>query len=80
MKTNSKKLDKAMIGRLYEWGGLYIYRVSYFDPILFKTIKLPATFNEDSAKETIESYKRSGFAVALTTELVKFDGAFNQIK
>lgn len=65
-----------MLKRLYAFGALMVYRVSYFDPVMFRTINLPQTFSEERAKETAESHRRSGFAVSVSWELVRFDGAF----
>lgn len=69
------KLDLNVIQRLYDFGGLMVHRVSYFDPTKFEVVSLPPTFSEEHAKALAESYR--SFDVSTVSELVKFDGAFS---
>lgn len=69
-------LDVVMIKRLYKFGGLMAYRVTYFDPLQFKTVDMPTTFSEEVANEQLAEKKRYKFTAALEQFIIKFDGAF----
>ena len=70
------ELDIAVMRRLYAFGGLLVYRVTYFDPVLFQIKSGKATFSEESAKKEMDGLRRSGFNSTLESFMVKFDGAF----
>lgn len=42
-------LDTDLRGKLHEFGGLMVYRASYFDPLTWKVVEEPPTFNEEAA-------------------------------
>lgn len=69
--------DMDVLRRLYDFGGLLVYRVAYFDPALFKVTNVCVTFSEEAAKEELERLKRSGFTAGMESFMVKFDGAFS---
>ncbi len=69
-------LDVAIMKRLYNFGGLMAYRVTYFDPLQFKTVDMPATFSEELANEQLAEKKRYKFTAGLAQFIIKFDGAF----
>ena len=72
------ELDIEMMRRLYDFGGLLAYRVSYFDPVSFSVAHLPATFQESAATAQLERLKRDGFTAGMVEFLVKFDGAYSK--
>ena len=69
-------LDVAMMKRLYKFGGLTAYRVTYFDPLQFKTVDMPATFSEELANEQLAEKKRWKFTAGMAQFIIKFNGAF----
>lgn len=71
------KLDLELMSNLYAFGGLTVYEVSYFDPVQFRVVSVKKTFNAVEAKETAEKWKKD-FQVAISSYLVKFDGAFQK--
>ena len=70
--------DMEMLRRLYDFGGLLVYRVAYFDPALFKVTNGRVTFSEEAAKAELEGLKRAGFTAGMESFMVKFDGAFSK--
>jgi hypothetical protein len=70
--------DMDILKRLYDFGGMLVYQVSYFDPMLFQVIKGTPTFSEDMAKAELGRLQRDGFAAGITSFMVKFDGAFSK--
>lgn len=74
--ANKPELNMEVMQKLYEFGGLAVYRVSYFDPVIFKIVTRKPTFNEDAAKEELNQLSKAGFPASLETFMVNFDGAF----
>ena len=72
------ELDMEIMRRLYDFGGLLAYRVSYFDPLRFEVVHMPATFHQPTAEAALEAKKRDGFTAGVAEFLVKFDGAFSK--
>lgn len=70
--------DMDMLRRLYDFGGLLVYQVSYFDPLMFQVVKGRTTFSEEVAKAELEHLKRTGFTAGMEQFMVKFDGAFSK--
>lgn len=70
--------DMDMLRRLYDFGGLQVYRVAYFDPVLFKVTNGRVTFSEETAQTELEGLKRAGFTAGMESFIVKFDGAFSK--
>lgn len=75
-KHKAHELDFDVMRKLYDFGGLNVYRVTYFDPILFKVTSGYFTFNEETAQAEIDRLKRAGFTAGMESFIVKFDGAF----
>lgn len=72
------EMDVDVMRSLYDFGGLLVYRVAYFDPILFKVTNVLVTFSEEAAQEKLDGLKRAGFTVGMESFMVKFDGAFSK--
>lgn len=70
------QLDIDVMRKLYEFGGLLSYHVTYFDPVIFQTIETQPTFDEKVAKVTLQQCKEYGRPAKLVEKLIKFDGAF----
>lgn len=70
--------DMEVLRKLYDFGGLMVYRVAYFDPVMFKVTNGRVTFNEETAKEELEGLKRAGFTAGMESFMVHFDGAFKR--
>lgn len=71
------ELDVEMIRKLYAFGGLIVYRVSYFDAVLFSVETRRVTFSQEAAKAELERLKLAGFTAEIESFLVGFDGAFS---
>lgn len=78
MSIKTPELNIDVLRQLYEFGGLLVYRVVYFDPVLFKVTNVIDTFSEETAKAEIERLKSVGFTAGMESFLVKFDGAFSK--
>jgi hypothetical protein len=61
---------------LYDSGGLFAYKVVFFDSALCSLVERRATFNEDVAKEEVKALKDVGFVAGYKQIMIKFDGAF----
>lgn len=70
--------DMDMLRRVYDFGGLLVYRVAYFDPVQFRVTNGRVTFSEEAAQEELEGLKRAGFTAGMEAFMVKFDGAFSK--
>lgn len=69
-------LDVEKIAKLYEFGALRVYEVSYFDVITF-TVKLELrTFSEARAMKVHGELEKSGFTASVRDYFVRFDGAY----
>ena len=73
-----RKLDHDCIDRLYEFGGLLVYDLYIFDPLLFKKVQIASTFKEEEAKREYDSQKSRGFHAEVTSHMVFFNGAFSK--
>lgn len=73
---NAPELDEEVMRKLYVFGALLAYRVSYFDPLRFEVVHLPLTFNESVAKAELDTKKSHGFTAGMAELFVRFDGAF----
>ena len=78
MSIETPDLDIETLRRLYDFGGLLVYRVVYFDPVLFRVTNGRVTFSEEAAKAELEGLKRAGFMAGIESFMVKFDGAFSK--
>lgn len=70
------ELDVEVMRRLYEFGGLQVYTVTWFDPLTFATEVVVVTFSEEFARARYASIKDTGAIVRLDIVTVKFNGAF----
>ena len=70
--------DMDTLRRLYDFGGLLVYRVVYFDPMLFRVANGRVTFSEEAAQAELDGLKRAGFTAGMESFMVKFDGAFSK--
>lgn len=71
------ELDIELMEKLYQFGAITVYQVSYLDPITFRVIDLPLTFSEKHATEQLEHKKQAGFQVNLRELPIRFDEAFS---
>jgi hypothetical protein len=69
-------LNLEVIQALYEYGGLNVYRVMYFNEAICKVTCLINTFNFDFANETVKMLIKQGTRAFIEDLLVKFDGAY----
>jgi hypothetical protein len=76
MDNDAPELDEEVMRKLYAFGGLLAYRVSYFDPMRFEVAHLPMTFHKATAKAALAAKKRDGFTAGMAEFLVRFDGAY----
>jgi len=70
------ELDIDAMRRLYEFGGLQVYEVIWFDPLTFMPTADVATFSEEFARERYASITSRGTLAKIDCRLVKFNGAF----
>lgn len=70
-------LDIEMMKRLYDWGGLFAYRVETLDPITWTTRTEAYTFNEEEAKSVMKRWQEQGIKARMFQYLIKFDGEFS---
>jgi hypothetical protein len=63
--------------KLYEFGALYVYEVSYFDPIAFKVKVEYRTFSEAVAKSKYDELVAASFKAEVRSYPVRFDGVWN---
>lgn len=66
-------ITKDNIESLIKFGGLVVYRVTYFDDILWKDEIICNTFNEDYAKEMYNTGVKNGRIVKFETQIVTFN-------
>lgn len=71
------ELNTEVMQKLYEFGGLIVYEVNYFDKVAFKTVLALRTFSQERALEE-EKKLSADFTVAVSSYLVGFDGAFKK--
>lgn len=71
-----KELDVDKMKSLYEFGGLFAYKVVYYDPLTLKVEEAMHTFNETKANEKLLSLNAGGYACSIKQECINFDGAF----
>jgi hypothetical protein len=70
--------DMEVLRRLYYFGGLLVYRVAYFDPVVFKVVNGRVTLNEETAKAELARRTKAGFTAGMESFMVYFDGAFKR--
>ncbi len=73
------QLNIDLLRKLYEFGGLLVYRVLYFDQIGFRASQVRCTFSESAADEEVAKLRRQGFQAKIETFMVHFDGAFAEV-
>lgn len=66
-------ITKDNIEALIKFGGLLVYEVSWFDPILWKINIDIRTFNEDHAKKRFSLMEKIGREVRIVSYIVSFD-------
>jgi hypothetical protein len=74
--VNMPQPNIDMLRKLYDFGGLLVYRVLYFDQIGFRSLQVRCTFSEAAADEEAAMLRRNGFQAWIETFMVNFDGAF----
>lgn len=72
-------VTKENIERLIEFGGLLVYEITWFDPVMWKDNLELRTFNEDFAVSRFDSMKKNGMIVKMNNYFVKFDQAHNAL-
>lgn len=77
-EPEAPELNADVMRKLYEFGGLLMYCVEYFDPVLFKVMNRRFTFSEEAAQAELDWLKQAGFAAGMESFIVKFDGAFSK--
>ena len=78
MSIERPEPDMEVLRKLYDFGGLLVYRVAYFDPVMFRVANGRVTFSEETAQAELDGLKRAGFTAGMESFMVKFDGAFSK--
>lgn len=78
MDADRPEPDMDMLRRLYDFGGLMVYRVVRFDPARFEIVKGKATFSEEAAQAEFDELTHAGFTATIESFIVKFNGAFSK--
>ena len=73
-----KKLNVKLMKRLFKFGGLRAYNVSYFCPILFRIREICTTFDEQKANSEYEKAVKEGFAASVDVGIIQFHEAFQE--
>lgn len=76
MDENKRELDIEVIRSLYEFGALKVYKVTFFDRLLFKIVDYCLTFDSDYAEGQYSYLKSIKYDARIETFYVNFHEAF----
>lgn len=71
-------LNIEVMKKLYEFGGLYAYKLSYIDPLSLELVVAVNSFNEEYIDKEFDNLKKRGLLTKKERTFISFHGAYSE--